>query len=94
VARRLDKIKPGFESRPLPIARRRVAQWHEILNLANSLFGEESGDEHIRVGKVELSRPGGIAVSSAKKPPRLASRRDPKTLGESKAGQQTNRWSR
>src|SRR6202035_4817483 len=25
----------------------------------DSLFGEESGDEHIGVGKVELSRPGG-----------------------------------
>ena len=43
----------------LPITRRRVPKRHEVLNLADSLFGEESGDEHIRVGKVELSRPGG-----------------------------------
>ena len=43
----------------LRITGRRVPQRHEVLNLADSLFGEESGDEHIRVGKVELPRPGG-----------------------------------
>ena len=54
-----DALNPADQT--LPATRRRVPYGHEVLNLAHSVIGEESRDEHIRVGKVELSCPGGNA---------------------------------
>ena len=62
---------------------------HEVLHLAHPVGREEAGDQDIGIGEVELLGATPVAIRGDAKPAAAVGVEDaPKTLGESKRGQQ------